>query len=146
MIRRKPFGALAITTLLAAGNAARSSRWLVNLGFALVTPLGALLFFVGAGHMVEHHPAWLGMALAFCAGTFLYIAGADLLPELQFRRHDRVPLTLALLAGVGVAVVIVRFGHGEDAHGHPAAPEAAAMHAATTASPLACNAPSWPAS
>jgi len=135
VILHKPFGALAITTLMAAGNATGSSRWFVNLGFALVTPLGALLFFIGAGQMVEHHPAWLGTALAFCAGTFLYVAGADLLPELQFHRHDRVPLTLALLAGVGIAVIIVRSGHGEDAHDHPAAPKQVALQAAITASP-----------
>lgn len=118
VILHKPFGALAITTLMAAGGSARSARHGVNVAFALVTPLGAALFFLGAGPLVHQHPAWLGTALAFCAGTFLCIAGADLLPELQFHRHDRIKLTLALLAGVGIALLIVRFGHGDAPHRH----------------------------
>jgi zinc and cadmium transporter len=112
VILHKPFGALAISTLMVASNTApRSQRW-VNLAFASVTPLGALLFFFGAGHLAHSHPAWVGAALAFCAGTFLCIACADLLPELQFHSHDRLKLSLALLAGIGVAVLIARFGHG----------------------------------
>ena len=124
VILHKPFGALAITTLMAAGGSALSSQRWVNLAFALVTPVGALLFFLGAGHLAPHHPAWLGTALAFCAGTFLCIAGADLLPELQFHRHDRILLTVALLAGVGIAVLIVRFGHRDEADGHAPPPSA----------------------
>jgi zinc and cadmium transporter len=107
VILHKPFGALAITTLMAAGGAARSLRNWINLAFACVTPLGAMLFFLGAGPWAHAHPAWLGYALAFCAGTFLCIACADLLPELQFHRHDRVKLSLAILAGIGVALLIV---------------------------------------
>lgn len=117
VILHKPFSALAITTLMAAGGAARSSRNLVSLAFALVTPLGALLFYLGAGSWGQGHPEWLGAALAFCAGTFLSIASADLLPELQFHTHDRVKLSLALLVGLGVAVLIARFGHE---HAEPA--------------------------
>ena len=41
-------------------------------------------------------------ALSFSAGTFLCIALSDLLPELQFHSHDRLKLSLALLAGVGL--------------------------------------------
>jgi cytochrome bd-type quinol oxidase subunit 1 len=67
VILHKPFGALAITTLMAAGGATRFSSNLVNLGFALVTPLGALLFYLGAGPWAHTHPTWLGCALAFCA-------------------------------------------------------------------------------
>lgn len=111
VILHKPFGALAISTLMVASQASRSTKRWVILAFALVTPLGALLFFLGAGHLAHSHPVWVGAALAFCAGTFLCIAGADLLPELQFHSHDRVKLSLALLAGIGVAVLIARFGH-----------------------------------
>lgn len=120
IILHKPFGALAICTLMAASNASRRTLRATMLTFALVTPVGALLFFLGAGHLVHSHPAWLGRALAFCAGTFLCIASADLLPELQFHSHDRVKLSLGLLTGVAVAVAITRFGHPD--HPHPTAP------------------------
>jgi zinc and cadmium transporter len=127
VILHKPFGALAIITLMAASGATRSSRHLVNLTFALVTPLGALLFYLGAGPWAHAHPAWLGGALAFCAGTFLCIASADLLPELQFHRHDRLKLSLALLAGLAVAVLIGLFGHA----GHESPSEATGSIAQT---------------
>lgn len=119
VILHKPFGALAISTLMVASHKTRDFQRLVILAFALVTPLGALLFFLGAGHLAHSHPAWVGAALAFCAGTFLCIACADLLPELQFHTHDRVKLSLALLAGIGAAVLIARFGHVHQESGHP---------------------------
>lgn len=120
VILHKPFGAMAITTLIRASHLSR--RWLhwVNFLFALVTPIGAVLFFLGAGHFAEAHPAWLGAALAFSAGTFLCIACADLLPELQFHSHDRLQLSVALLIGLGLAVLIGRFGHTE--HEYPEDP------------------------
>ena len=46
----------------------------------------------GASDLTAH-------ALAFSAGTFLCIALSDLLPELQFHTHDRIKLSVALLAG-----------------------------------------------
>jgi len=115
---------------MAAAGTARSARFWVSLGFALITPLGALLFYLGAGPWAQAHPAWLGAALAFCAGTFLCIACADLLPELQFHTHDRLALTLALVFGVLTALGIVRFAHAGPGHDHAAAPtETAAPHA-----------------
>jgi zinc and cadmium transporter len=119
VILHKPFGALAITTLMAASGASPRRQLLVTAAFALITPIGALLFFVGAGEFLHSHAAVLGAALAFCAGTFLCIACADLLPELQFHRHDRVKLSLALLLGLGVASAIVTFGHPDHHHDHP---------------------------
>lgn len=119
VILHKPFSALAITTLMAASHAPRKWVYVINLGFALVTPVGALMFFTGGAHLAEAHPAWLGAALAFCAGTFLCIACADLLPELQFHSHDRVKLSLALLLGLGVAVAINYFAHADHEHTHP---------------------------
>lgn len=124
VILHKPFGALAISTLMVASHTPRTLQRLVVVTFALITPLGALLFFLGAGHLAQAHPGWVGAALAFCAGTFLCIAGADLLPELQFHSHDRMRLSIALLAGFGVAVLIIRLGHGhEEPEQHAAAIE-----------------------
>jgi zinc and cadmium transporter len=111
VILHKPFGALVITTLMAADGSAVKARFWVSLAFALVTPLGALLFYVGGSSWGVAHPVWLGYALALCAGTFLCIACTDLLPELHFHRHDRVLLSVALLAGLLIAIGIVRFGH-----------------------------------
>jgi zinc and cadmium transporter len=117
VILHKPLCAMAITTLVRVGD--KSLRWLhwVNVLFALVTPVGAALFFLGAGHLAQEHPAWLGAALAFSAGTFLCIACADLLPELQFHSHDRLKLSVALLVGLGLAILIGWAGHaGQDSH------------------------------
>jgi zinc and cadmium transporter len=116
ILLHKPFGAMAITTLITASRA--SSRWLhgVNLLFALVTPLAAILFYFGGEELMHQHPMWLGAALAFSAGTFLCIACADLLPELQFHSHDRLKLSAALLVGLGFAILIGQFGHVAHAH------------------------------
>jgi zinc and cadmium transporter len=118
VILHKPFGALAITTLMATSGASLRRQLAFTAAFGLVTPLGALLFFTGAGEFLHAHPGLLGAALAFCAGTFLCIACADLLPELQFHRHDRVALSVALLLGIVVAWAIVTVGHPEHHHHH----------------------------
>jgi zinc and cadmium transporter len=113
----KPFDAMTVSTLMAASGCSRFSRHLLNGLFALATPLGAILFYAGASQFFGSNPAFLGSALAFCAGTFLCIACADLLPELQFHSHDRLKLSLALAAGLGVAVLIGQFeASGHDHH------------------------------
>ncbi|TAK98368.1 MAG: iron permease [Verrucomicrobia bacterium] len=108
VILHKPFDAMAVATLMAAGGKTRSSRHWLNVFFALATPLGAGLFFLGASQFADSNASFLGCALAFCAGTFLCIACSDLLPELQFHSHDRVKLSLALLAGLAVALLLAK--------------------------------------
>jgi zinc and cadmium transporter len=123
VILHKPFGAMAITTLMAASAEPPQWRRAINFAFALVTPLGAMLFYLGASQIAHAHGDMLGCALAFCAGTFLCIACSDLLPELHFHAHDRLALSLALLAGLSVAVLIGYFGHaGHAEHRHVQAP------------------------
>ena len=135
IILHKPFDAMAVATLMAASGCSRFARHLLNGLFACVTPLGALLFYVGASHLFATNPAFLGSALAFCAGTFLCIACADLLPELQFHAHDRLRLSLALLSGIGVAVLIGQFEHSGHDHHHdqPAAATSPFPNASSTA-------------
>jgi len=106
VILHKPFDAMAISTLMSAGGKSRISRHVLNGLFALASPLGAALFYFGAGHFASGNGPVLGSALAFCAGSFLCIASSDLLPELQFHSHDRFKLSFALLAGIAVAVII----------------------------------------
>lgn len=106
VILHKPFDAMAVSTLMTAGGSSRFSRHLLNALFSLATPLGVVLFYIGANHIASSNAVFLGCALGFCAGTFLCIASSDLLPELQFHSHDRLKLSVALLLGVGIAVLI----------------------------------------
>jgi zinc and cadmium transporter len=113
----KPFDAMAIGTLMAAGGWARRHRHLVNLLFALMIPLGALLFYLGIRQLGDSGQI-VGRALAFSAGTFLCISLSDLLPELQFHQHDRVKLSVALLLGLAAAWglgILESRGHGQHA-------------------------------
>jgi zinc and cadmium transporter len=112
VILHKPFDAMAISTLMTASGSSRFSRHVLNGLFALASPVGAVLFYFGASQFVGLDVAFLGCALAFCAGTFLCIASSDLLPELQFHSHDRFKLSAALLAGLIVAVLIKQFEVG----------------------------------
>jgi zinc and cadmium transporter len=106
VILHKPFDAMAVTTLMTSGGSSRFSRQLLNVLFSLATPLGVVVFYFGANHIAYANGTFLGCTLGFCAGTFLCIASSDLLPELQFHSHDRTKLSIALLLGVGIAILI----------------------------------------
>lgn len=134
IILHKPFDAMAIGTLMAAGGWSRNARHLVNFTFALAIPLGVAGFYLGAAQFTGTAGHFVGAALAFSAGTFLCIAASDLLPELQFHSHDRGKLSLALIAGLAFAALLGMVegaGHGHD-HDHehdtqavePGSPEA----------------------
>jgi zinc and cadmium transporter len=120
IILHKPFDALAIATLMAAGGWSKRWRHAVNAAFAMMIPVGVILFYMGAGTVAEEGGAYLGAALAFAAGTFICIAASDLLPELQFHAHDRFKLSVALVAGLSLSVAIGVFETaGHDHHrGH----------------------------
>lgn len=109
VILHKPFDAMAISTLMTAGGSSRSSRHLLNSVFALISPLAAFSFYLGASHLVDTNAVLLGNALAFCAGTFLCISASDLLPELQFHSHDRAKLSVALILGLVVTILLKHF-------------------------------------
>ena len=120
----KPADALTIVSLMLRAGVPRLQAHLVNLGFALMIPLGVLIFFLGLRGMTASGGITLtSNALAFSAGTFLCIALSDLLPELQFHAHDRMKLSGALLAGF-LLMALSAAGEPDDAHS-PAAPSTA---------------------
>lgn len=135
VILHKPFDSMAVTTLMQASHSSRRARGLMNSVFALITPLGVALFALGLGGLAESNEAFVGCALAFCAGTFLCISCSDLLPELHFHTHDRVKLSLALAAGLGVSILVGQLETcGHDSHeGHDHGP--AQEHAEPAAPP-----------
>lgn len=99
----KPLDALSIVTVMAAGGWSKGARASTNLVFALLCPLGALLFFFGVDVVTDSRNHLVAAALAFSAGAFICIALSDLLPEVHFHSHDKVKLTLAFLLGIIVA-------------------------------------------
>src|SRR5262245_49749952 len=113
----KPLDSVSITSVMAAGGWSPASRTLVNVAFSLICPLGAVLFVIGMGNLAEQQSLVVGCALAVSAGVFLCIALSDLLPEMEFHSHSRLPLTAALLTGVALAWAI-GFAESEHAHSH----------------------------
>jgi zinc and cadmium transporter len=118
IVLHKPADALAISVMLSRRGVSRSKLALVQMGFALMVPVGVAFFLVTQGAIEESlRSQYAGFALAFSAGTFLFIALSDLLPEVQFHKHDRIPLFLSLAAGVIFMGIIARL-EGDDHHGH----------------------------
>lgn len=138
-VLHKPADALTISTLLVKAGTSRCRAWGVQVFFALLIPLGVLLFYASqylwSGQLDSE---FTGCVLAFSAGTFVCIAMADLLPEVQFHSHDRVRLFLAVLAGVGLMAATSLFepshAHGHDQDHEGAAPAGAAAAEITTGS------------
>lgn len=103
ILLHKPLDALSITSMMQAGGWSARARTIVNVTFALMCPLGALLFFWGVGQLGPLEAQVVGCALAFSAGVFLCISLGDLLPEVHFHSHDKVKLTISFLVGIGLA-------------------------------------------
>ena len=112
----KPLDALSITTLMQTSGWSFRDQIGVSIGFAMMCPLGAVLFALGAEQLAHRFPfqgTFIGAALGLSAGIFLCISLSDLLPEVQFHQHDRFKLSSALIAGVIAAWAI---GFLEPAH------------------------------
>jgi zinc and cadmium transporter len=124
IVLHKPFDAMTLATLMRRAGAPLRLRILANVFLALLVPAGVGLFWAGAAEGDAEVIA--AYALAFSAGMFLCIASSDLLPELQFHRHDRVGLSLALVAGLIFAFALARLeaashvhvGHDHHHHDH----------------------------
>jgi zinc and cadmium transporter len=108
IVLHKPFDAMTISMLMGRSGWSLPWRHTINGLFSLAIPVGVLVFYFGL--MPDQFNAnaasqqwYIACMLAFSAGTFLCISLSDLLPELQFHRHDRVKLSAALLLGLAVA-------------------------------------------
>lgn len=129
VVLHKPFDAGIIATLMINSNASAGTRRLVNAAYALVVPLGAMLFLGSLRLYGGNQGTVLGIALAMAAGAFLCIAAADLLPEVEFHSHDRLLLTASLTLGIAIAWGITVMERSSHAHAvHEAARPAAHEH------------------
>lgn len=101
----KPLDAMSIASVMSVSGWDKTQQLWVNLVFALSCPLAALATYFGVAWLPADTQMALGFALAFSAGTFLCISLGDLLPELHFHTHDRLKLSVALLLGIGLAIL-----------------------------------------
>ena len=86
-----------------------------------VTAIGGLVGYF----LVSHLEAWLPLFLVVASSSFIYVALADLIPQLQRRLSARetVVQVVCLLAGMAmvmaVSSLVHRYAHGTGAaHGH----------------------------
>jgi zinc and cadmium transporter len=106
----KPMDGLSVSVLLMNAGMQRKTLWLIQCVYALLVPIGALVFMVTAGAVADNS-TFIGYTLAFSAGTFLAIALTDLLPEIQFHAHDRHKLSGAVALGLFVMWITSFIGH-----------------------------------
>lgn len=102
ILAHKAPAAFALTSILRLGK--RSDRQVLafTIGVSASVPLGMALAygFLRMGGI----PNSAGVLLAISAGTFLYIAACDLLPELHRSGEDRGKRLAAFLFGVGITL------------------------------------------
>ena len=103
-IHQVPDSVAAVSVALGAGYDRHQAARFVLIS-ALDTPIGIGLglLFVGAA------ATFLPFALAFAAGTFLFVAAVDLIPELQHRGRSALVAGMILAGFVLVAVLTVAF-------------------------------------
>ena len=98
ILLHKPLDSMSISFLIKEGGWKSSTNYLVNILFALICPLGALIFYFGATKYFDLE--FLSNTMAFSSGAFVCIALSDLLPEAHQHTHDRFTLTIMFLVGV----------------------------------------------
>lgn len=114
IVAHKIPSALSLSALLKAEGRKNANVLGYAFLFGLVVPLGAIIYF-GLERLVKFE-AFAPLALAFSAGSFLYVAVSDLLPHVNRHGKDsRVQNVLALLAGMALMAALARFV-GD--HGH----------------------------
>ncbi|MFV0446148.1 MAG: ZIP family metal transporter [Planctomycetaceae bacterium] len=128
----KPLDAVSITSLMTARHWTVSAKLVVSAAFALMCPLGAMLFMLGLGRFSGDEQLVLGGALAFSAGVFLCISLSDLLPEMEFHSHHRLLLSSELLGGIAVAWLLHQL---EPDHRHASPPTPGNPDATAIANP-----------
>lgn len=101
---------------------------LVNFASALTAVVGSLLVFAVHG---MHEPFALTLS-AFAAGAFIYIAGSDLVPEIQSTQNVRASLKqfVGITLGVSLMAGLLVLEVGEEKHDAHTKEERSGCHAA----------------
>jgi ZIP family zinc transporter/zinc and cadmium transporter len=105
MLHKIPDG-ITITSILLHSQFPRRRIVTISAGIALLTPIGAALAYLFLRGIA---PSYLGIFIALTAGSFIYLAAADLLPETH-RVHHRANGAFFFF-GVAVVILLERLCH-----------------------------------
>jgi ZIP family zinc transporter/zinc and cadmium transporter len=105
ILHKLPDG-ITITGILTHSGAPRKKILIFSVLVALLTPVGAIASFFFLRNLP--HGAF-GILIALTAGSFLYLAASDLLPESHKVRHNGN--AVSFFAGVIIVALIGRFLH-----------------------------------
>ena len=101
IVLHKPLDSYSIIGMMRSSGYNHRTCTMINILFSLLCPLIMVFTFWSITLLSTwDHREFMGYLLAFASGSFLCIALSDLLPEIQFHRHDRFKLTLAFLIGI----------------------------------------------
>lgn len=104
IVHEIPEGLSMVAIALGAGYG-RQRAFLLSLVVALATPVGAVAAFAGLGSIAS---PLLTLFLGIAAGSFVYVGGSDILPQVH---RQRVSGTFALfLVGLGLMVLSGFYG------------------------------------
>jgi zinc transporter ZupT len=95
-------GVITFSILIKGGMKEKKAAWYAFFIAALTTPIGAFIAYPFMGFLDD---SILGLALGFVVGVLIYISASHLLPEA--REHEKKHSTIAFLAGVALALLIV---------------------------------------
>ena len=100
---------LSSTFLLSDEEKSSIMKYLIT--FSFITPLGAIVsFLILNGVSID---GMVGLPLAFSAGTFMYVALCDMVPEAFHRKNQDLKSFLFLMIGITIAAaVFLLIGHG----------------------------------
>jgi ZIP family zinc transporter/zinc and cadmium transporter len=105
LLHKMPDG-ITITSILIHARMKRNKIIVISLIVALITPLGAVLAYFNLQHIPSKY---LGLLLALTAGSFIYLAASDLLPEAHKVRRRGNPFFF--FAGVSVILLVEHLFH-----------------------------------
>ncbi len=110
IIAHKIPSSFSLSAILRAEGYSRGKALAMNATFALMVPVGALLYILLRS--VVRAGAFTSLALAASAGTFLHLALSDILPDLHRQGGSKLRLSGALLAGLGLmwALTLLKSG------------------------------------
>ena len=107
IIAHKAVGAFSLATVLRLSTFSVWKSAKLLFVFACMTPLGAIAAYFLTAYL---SPTSSQIPTALAAGTFLYVATMDLLPEAFHVEQRRSPAVLAMFLGLGVMLLIAFVG------------------------------------